>query len=92
MTSTDQKPISEQSSRLASRKRLLWVGGAVGTVVLMAVIMFGVWALTAQTESRDTQITAVDPEDESDLLYEQALAALESDDTSAAVARPRTIR
>ena len=86
MTSTDQKPTSGQSSRPASRKRLLWVGGVAGTVVLMGVIMFGVWALTAQPESRDTQITAMGAEEESRLLYEQALAALESDDASAAVA------
>ena len=85
MTSSDQKPISEQLSRRALRKRLLWVAGVAGTVVLMTAIMFGVWALTAQTESRDAQITAVDPDEESDLLLEQALAALESGDTSAAV-------
>ena len=86
MTSTDQKPTSGQSLRLASRKRLLWIGGVAGTVVLMGAIMFGVWALTAQPESRDTQITAIDSEEESRLLFEQALAALESDDASAAVA------
>ncbi len=80
-----KRPVSEQAKRSHTRKRIKWVVGIAGTVLLMAGIMFGVWALTAPSEQTRSTVSAVDAEEESRLLYEQALAALESDDASAAV-------
>ena len=80
-----ERPVSEQVKRSLARKRIRWVAGIFGTVLLMAGIMFGVWALTAPTEERSSAYTSIDAAEESRLFYEQALKALESDDTSAAV-------
>lgn len=69
-------------SGAARKKRLLYVGGIVGTALVLAAVIFGVAALSKPKASSTPGNLA--GFDESSRLYDQGLAALESGDASAA--------
>jgi|GEM_PF-1354010 len=66
------------------RKRLLWILSSVGTVIVLSLIIYGVWALTSSPEPEVRNVD-LSPQSQSETLYKSGMEALESGDTSAAV-------
>lgn len=67
-------------------RRAKQILGTVATVVVLAGVMFGGWALSAPKRQTTPPTITFTPQQESDRAYQQGLAAERSGDTTAAVA------